>query len=409
MLNLIPQFNTILQNPNTIKIIENGTVSSNNHYIKKSMSQKWINAQKNVRIKRTAKALIDTNIYISHHRLVEETLKVIKKFLSRYNNKQYYLLTEKEGKSGFMMSLMWLYLTQKYNLKSPSKIINAHEYPDKSMICVNFNDMDYTGNQRDSQMGFYSDGFDKKVSTRYKITYVVIRVFNSERSVSVFFKTRKLYLTENKPIKYELLIGSIIPNVTTSIRKILKHPNASKKYYLSEKDYSKNRNILAKEIYHDMLRYWYGPQWSDGDAKPEKRFTSGPFTNIFFDHKVADPISSFSYVFMLGLVPTLANYIVVPDFIEDWGGECFLDNSCKYKIPECNEDIMPCVSKKSFKTNNIPRKDKFFDLINLCDKYHQKYIHIFIYKCKRSIRAFTNFIENDTDRCPRSWYKQKWY
>lgn len=408
MKNLIPIFNNILQSPNTVNIIENGVNSSNKHYIKKSMAQKWIKSQKNPRIKRTTKALIDTHIYISHHKLVEETLKVIKKFLDRYNNKNYYLLTEREGKSGFMMSLMWLHLTQKYNLKPPSKIISKNEYPNKSMICVNFNDMDYTGNQRDAQMGYYSTGFDK--SNKYEITYVVIRVFNSERSVSVFFKTRKRYLTVNKSIKYELLIGNIIPNVRTSISKILKQPTVSKQYYLSKEDYSKSRFDLSTEIYRDMLRYWYGPQWEDINEKPEKRFTNGPFTNVFFDHKVADPISSFSYVFMLGLVPTLANYIIPPNFIEDWGGECFLDNSCIYEqIIECNEDIMPCVSKKSFKTNNITRKDKFFDLINLCDKYHQKYIHIFIHECKRSIRAFTNFIENDTDRCPSSWYKQKWF
>ena len=64
MTNLLNNFSEILNNKKVVNIIENGVSTSNKHYINKRISEKWIEAQKNFRIRRTAKALIDTNLYI---------------------------------------------------------------------------------------------------------------------------------------------------------------------------------------------------------------------------------------------------------------------------------------------------------------------------------------------------------
>jgi len=196
---------------------------------------------------------------------------------------------------------------------------------------------------------------------------------------------------------------------------ILKRREVSKKYYLTLEDKRKEPKQLSKEIYYDMLRFWYGSTWEDlnnlKNNVSDRNFTYGPFTNVFFDHKVADPISSFSYVLMLGLVPTFRNYLISRELdIEDWGGECFLDNSCEFDIQQCDEDKMPCVNKKSFKNRSIKNKDKFFNLINLCESYHNKIKEMFVKECERNIRCFTISLEEIPDRCPKSWYKdKKWY
>ena len=127
--------------------------------------------------------------------MVKESLNVIKKFLDKFEGKEYCLLSEIKGKSGFMMCLMWLHLVTKHNLKKPKKIYYTDNYPDEDIICVNFNDMDYTGNQRDAQMRrFFSKVRVKSKPDLKKITYVVIRVFNSERSILVFNRTKKYFI-----------------------------------------------------------------------------------------------------------------------------------------------------------------------------------------------------------------------
>jgi len=392
--------NQYLENKNIRHLLMNGTKNSNQHTINQENASKWVRAQTSPNRKFAAESIINTVTYISYRHFIETTNIVIDKFIKTVGNSPFVIITETTKKSGFFCTLLFCYLLQKKKYStfenlldistSFNKLYKNHTTEVKYIL---INDMDYSGNQSINYYKSLIRSIPKK-PTPNPIQFINIRSFQST------FAFRRFQNFDGKNIiKITNIVGKLIPTLFEKLQEI--YPT----------DYLQR--------YKEISRYWclcpwpgYSqqtpkqtpkqPTWQDFFGKTEENpsnqypFNYGPDcpkTNVYFDHKIADPTSTLILPLVSGFVPIDDDYKVP----HSWCGENHLK-------PDCNEEIGPCI-KPTQNGNRAPHK-RFYALINKC-KYGE-HIQAFVKKYKYNIFDLTNeLMAYITDiRCPDSWYKK---
>jgi hypothetical protein len=162
----------ILANPRALKVLLEGGPNANKHQIDPQNAAKWVDAQLGNGVKLSCQSLLKTVTYINHETLIATTRQLVRKFSSRIGNKKYRLITERSTKSGFFMTLLFLYFLRETSVyKNLLSITNDIPYAkiDEDVPLVFVNDMDYTSNQALRSYSTIQQDYSKYCFTKHKL------------------------------------------------------------------------------------------------------------------------------------------------------------------------------------------------------------------------------------------------
>ena len=399
-----------LENPKIRHLLLHGAKNSNKHFINKENASKWIQAQTSPNRRLAAESIINTAIYISYNHFIETTKAVLAKFIKLIKNNRFVILSERTQKSGFFCTLLFCHLLQSNHPDTFQNLLainisfsTLYNKYGNTVHYLMINDMDYSGNQSINSLNTLIKAFTQRETTT-PLQLINIRCFQSTTAVKRFKRLN------NSKIDITNIVGQVIPTLLESLKKT--YPN----------DYIQR--------YKEISRYWCLCPWQprasrtpSKTSKTPKGTTTNtttvwntmqnlfskkettkktyPFnygadcaeSNVYFDHKIADPTSTLIVPLISGYVPTDSDYIVP----HSWCGKNHLHS-------DCDEALGPCI-KPTPLGNKVPPK-RFYALINKC-KYGE-HIQSFFKQHNYNIFDITNeFMADVTEvRCPDSWYKK---
>lgn len=343
-----------LENKEVYNIILNG-YDTDKYKLNIENVNKWVKYQKEINneLGEVAEAIIRTNKFIKYKEIVDNIEITMKYFFSN-NNNDYVILSEKNDKSGYVFTLLWILLCKKYNKKLPIKVYYIDDIIkwDDKLIYISINDMDYSGNS--TKETFLS--YDIKIPENIKL--VLIRAFITTYAIRHINKEEieidKHYSRNKYNNNITIIFGSLLYTYEEQLIKIY-------------------GNKKGKELFYFTRLFWGG--WDSF----ENNFMLG-ITNIVLEYKLADSPSTLLQIYTLGLVPT---------------EESYGNNDSK----ELYIDFKKIIFKNS--------KPMFFNLITGCDKNHKIIVDLFLNTWNGNIRDVVNNdkIDHIKPRCPYSWYK----
>lgn len=330
---------------------------SGTHSINQERAEMWVNSQVNQRRRDAAKDLIDNTYYVTFNEVFEYTRNVIDKIYRDIGGNDVYIYVGDKMKSHYFMAIIGIYFIKLLGHDYPRIIYNldsVEEVGNKSIIILD--DMAYTGIQ-------LSQIYDKL--TKGNVTNIYVGLIG---------------ITQGAWEKFE---------------------KSGMRIY-AEKMYPNLKDVIGKYRFLDVS-YYFSP-YTEGDTS----------ISIYFDHKIADPLSTFTKTLMYG--PIL---------------ECNLDYSGEYHLiingvvdskiiesdkpyEEWNDEdyIIRDQSEANFYEEFNVYEDYLQQLIDddrVCDK-NQNIINFipFINGCNdiSNVTKWDELLLMDVNyRCPSSWYK----
>jgi hypothetical protein len=355
----------ILANPRALKVLLEGGPNANKHQIDPQNAAKWVNAQLGTGVKLSCQSLIKTVTYINHEKLIATTRQLVLKFSSRIGNKKYRLITERSTKSGFFMTLLFLYFLRETSVyKNLLSITNDIPYAniDEDVPLVFVNDMDYTANQAlrsysTIQQDYSNYCFTKhKLPTEYKtlrlavtrrlkpdiiikhisalpvsktkkafikkqiIIIIKSRSGHMEKDVTQFlhdtvFDTPRLNIMNVRCYQSKFAVGAV--NKYSTYRNVKRNSNGG---VMKTRDFLRfmkfsNLSVTVLPTVTEQLKTAYPKSWKQRskliarywcpfDDVAVQTYDLCSETNVYFDHKIADSSSTYMIPLVTGLVLT---------------------------------------------------------------------------------------------------------
>ena len=349
----------LLNNTKLKKLLLEGIEQSNKFDLNLELSSYYIENQHTERKKRAAEALIKTNEYIRHDRLIRNFGILIEHFFIRLNGEPYIIDTEIKQKSGYFCTMIFLFIVKDFidNWDTITKGSCRYYLPLDIIIKMNkkdilttkhyimqVNDMDYSSNQLSKMV---PKGADK---------YIILRCMTNSYALQ---QKHVVKLLE----KNNYIYGEQLPTFREKLEQV---------YTEGHLQYS---TIDEIDIVHDDVISFFA---NCGDK-------SGGITNVYLDHKVSDWTSTISMALTLGVIPNNSAY-------KDYESSCVHTGKQElYYMEDIEEN----------ETINNPIQ-YIVPLINYCNydmilnKYKGNYTEL---------REEMEDSKNHHLRCPYSWYK----
>ena len=370
--------------------------------------ERWVAAQASDRRRRAAAALRDNLIYISHGELIEYCRIIIEKMYHEPTpvpaDKKLIWYVGGPTKSSYFISLICYHFAKAAGYRLPDSIVESITYSgENDFVLFMFDDMSYSGSQLS---GFLKAFYAGAVHSDPAFEDQSIIKLDKEDNLPIIDKIVHLDL--------RLGICCITEYALDYLSRFTFRFSDVRAYKLSTASSVKNpytihtsrvapslNKLLGDQLYTDCLIYF----------NPFGEYTP---CICYFDHKIADPTSTFTNVLLFGIVPP---------------------SELNYKFIYGHE-IRKLSKFRPFYTQNEEKIDReipatqFIPFVSGCPPYdlaalaRLPYEHVMIYKDSDghdadderewaseyefySINSATIPPEKNsvTRRCPKSWYK----
>lgn len=448
-----------LKNDNLRNLLLYGIAESNSFTVNKEAATAYIEQQYTPRKRSAAEALIKTHKYITYKEFIKVFHKLVENMFIKLNkkrNKEYIILTENKGKSGFFCTMIFLFIVKNKIQQGdtryyyPNDIIQDtiptdkyKDYMDSLFNCafanyiiqhpdiniIDINDADYSSNQTVnilSRIGLFFTSIQTDILYNTRASNIhhddISFIYNNILTIKKSFKNR--YILRCFTNSYAI---SQIKNIHSS-----KHKNPFyKKYdglvnvlddinYVYGKKLETLKEIIYRmyqspyKIYRDLILFFGGCS----ESAPS-------LMNVYFDHKIADWASTVSMSLTIGLIPNNEDYYsknikgITDDYctqIENIENKKYTNDSLlsnringKDSEPSNLKELRNDFSSHESKVENDSHKSYILPLINNCkydiidrtldnvssDNYNSK-----IFNLKQQLD------DNQLLRCPYAWYKK---
>lgn len=275
------------------------------HTIDHAAITRWIDSQASERRRIAAAALRDNIIYISHAEVIEYCFELMRRMYTDAERPIQDSIPLKwyvgpEDKSSYFISLLCYDIAKKQGFRLPDEIlVNTFDYKD----CIGstlfyLDDMSYSGSQIYKLLKNIYVAHLKAFTKLEKGQKIILKKLNISTIPQLDIRvgitcitTKASNLLKSFNFRYNYLRLPVIQNNGDAIP-----VNPYPIYFVRE--IPDLKHILGDQLYTDCIIF-FNP------------FSIAPCI-CYFDHKLADPLSTFTYVLQFGVVPpSLINY----DFI----------------------------------------------------------------------------------------------
>ena len=399
-------------------ILEQKRRLSGKKHIDIDLSSKWINSQKTKLKKDVAKFLIDNTTYVSFEIYFEAIGTLVEKNYKNItlNAEKIVLFSGKPNKSQYMTSVIALYFIKKFGFREPDIYVSSIDGTQTEYPILIFDDMSYTG----SQMGelfqkIYGKVYQKQFQptlemSAKKLPKIKLLLYgvNSEslsrlQFFDIIFKINSVKVI-NK-IEYEV-----------PINELLTAQSPFEIFYFKKFD-------TLREVNRDMCNltnYFFAPF-----------LFGGPYLSVYFDHKIADDVSTYMKVLQYGpIIPQSYSINTYRQLEENYKSQNNIEDF-RLKL-EKNElvSILPDLVNKYGENDPIDETDKkisFQPFLYDCEYDNHFYDYIgtasyedFIYpevikgrnedvvesQDNKSRDELWKFLHDDKNKCLKSFYKK---
>jgi hypothetical protein len=379
-----------------------------------TLASVWIDSQKTQLKRNVARFFIKNTTYVTFDEYFEAIGILIFNNYERITEKAENIIvcSGKSNKSQYMTSVIALHFIKKFGFREPDIYVSSITLCNVKDPILIFDDMSYTG----SQMG---DIFKKLYTKKFQYQFQPTQ----EESIEELPKIKLLLYGVNKNSLTRLTSFDVTfqVNVTGMLNK-KKFNTIQKKSLTTESPFEVISFKVFKtlrEVDNDMcnlVNYFFAP------------FLLGaPYLSVYFDHKIADDVSTFMKVLQYGpIIPESysinkydelqKNFQAKDDgFVLDLEGE---------KSDEVDTTLSNLVLKygEQDPINNTDQKITFKPFLNGCkydDNFHNFFEKVlyeeFLYPESEKGRyavvdlqrdRIFNFVHDDKNKCLKSFYKQ---
>jgi hypothetical protein len=231
---------------NIAKIIQVRDLTTGTHPIDSEKAKVWISSQLNQTRRMAAANLIANTMYITFNDMFAHVKGIIQKIYSELKNPEnLYLYVGKPSRSNYFIAVIAIYFIRLLGLPDPKILHNLEDELVNQTVLI-IDDMAYTG----IQLGRM---YEKLNVERNGIKLFVGLVAISEQAVEVLEKLPLILVT-----------NIVVPNL---------------------------KRVLGKRAFLE-LSYYFSPQ-TEGHTQ----------VSVYFDHKIADELSTFTKTLMFGPIP----------------------------------------------------------------------------------------------------------
>lgn len=215
--------------------------------------------------------IINKTLYIKYNDFSEELLKSLEKFIININQKDFYIMLSsgKIGSENWIIALLWDKL-RKLNVKgfiNENSVISIENIIDILII----DDAIYSGNNMLSKIDYLSYNLSKSLNKTQRMIGENLKFHIVVPYISVLGEKSIINFCKELNITYEIYTTNHIPTLDTIID--------INKFY---PDKTKN---IDEFLYEKLM------------------FELITIPAIYFDHKVAGPMSTFSTIYIDGILP----------------------------------------------------------------------------------------------------------
>jgi hypothetical protein len=338
-----------------------------NYPIDDDKIKKWINLQCSRKAKDLAELIYRCTRYVSFKEFIDKLYKSFDLFLDKHKDKNYIIiLTNEKTKSNYWVALLILLYIAKENKKRPINVLKYasdalfiyNKEESEKFIYVFFDDASYSGNQICQNFDFYTKrGINDYIfneSTFNESDKVVHKNFNIKKNlyaVVPFISTNAEAKIKKESRENYIIYVDKFKNIDCKDKKIFNIDG-------EQIDITKDEDLLKLEkLYNENIKYEYS-----------LRLTNNCF--IYFDHKLADYMSSLPEIYGTGLIKKFEG--IFDDFKKNITDEVY-DLNCKNTIHKCSQKsieyfpfIKNCDKCTTFKNIDNDEQD------NLCIKAFYK-------------------------------------
>lgn len=357
------------------------TLPSGTHSVNAEKLEQWINAQASDRRRAAAGALAKNIKYITHKDVIASCATLITKM---YNDVEKPILESKpfawyvggKDKSSYFIALLCYKYVKDQGLRLPDIVLTTNFTYDsyKEYTIFYFDDMSYSGSQLYGLLNKIHTETMKQQAKNPSIIPIDIRV-------------GLCYISEKASI--------LLKQLTVSVpRRKIENPF---KIYYTEKIPSLE-SVLGKQLYTDCIIY-FNP-YSDSDCI------------CYFDHKIADQLSTFLNVLRFGPVPpNTIDYSFIfeheqrkpkTSFYTQENEQIDKDIQQTIYIPFIN-NCAPIPEDKYLELQSIPYHIFMLTASGMVENDGRNLEYSFYDIHELPIYKYKNSVE---ERCPQSWYKK---
>lgn len=349
---------------------------SGSHPVDPIKSKEWIDSQLTSHRRFIAQKFIDNIHYITLDQTFEYMRLAVIKLYSKFPDGKFNVFTGNRDTSNYFMSLVALYHIISLNYPEPEEYIMdwGHSiFIDPDVPLVIFDDCIYSGGQS------YIIMENITMFANIKSFYICSAVITNVAIRKYSFEDPNYISGFSKPTDYSIDItyGHIVPDLW---------------------------DVVGPEIYFDM-RYYFS------------FFTNGsrPPSIIYFDHKIADSVSTFKLVLQVGpIIPPIIDY---PHSLVGYSDDNLRDVLYEWINPtkDVIENSRKRIQYMEKEPINKPFTRKFIPFITGCeiipDLDHVPYriLQIGIHTNKepyyRDYKKYIDKLYDKRSRCPKSTYK----
>ena len=364
------------------------------HAIDQSAALDWVNAQLTPVRKHLAKVLIDNTRYIPHDELIETLYSCLEKLESQLNEREYVLIlpANVKTKSNYWISLILIHLinTRKPHLKPKDMGSRAYLFNKYglNMIYVDADDMGYTGNQTENNLSVMVKKIMLKVMRRFMGVSLELcanadselfnLLTNTELHAKINWKKGILSESISEPNIIRILdnFRYIVLRVfiTNTAKRLISRPNGlfkSRITLIIGEEIRDLKDIVGIVPYNNIISLFN----CDDPVPP---------VSVYFDHKIADSVSTLLLPLNTGIIPHKGFY----DYYSDRGEQC----------RESLSDNLPTTTTLDAEHQANEEGTNSIQLINNCEPFD--------FKNSTMEDILDRLDESQNDRCPSAFYKK---
>ena len=338
-------------------LLEKKKTLSGTKRIDETQAKTWVQLQKTPLKKKVAQFFIDNTIYVSFSEFFDgigELIKTNYETITNDGNRIVVVVGDKD-KSQYLVAVIALYFIRKFNFREPDDFIDAlrkGSYVDTEDHIIMFDDMSYSGSQMSNLLqtiyrSLYPFVVDDEAAAAKRLPKIKLLLYGVNPN-----SLARLNTVNVVKMKDELKSMGKGKTILIPTRRPAEIVSPFKTYY--HKMFKTFREIDA-EMCH-LTNYFYAP------------FLQGhPYLSIYFDHKVADDVSTYMKVLTYGpIIP--GSYSILSHqtnrdlFSEDFPDErlpsFIFDNTLTKKEIE---NILPELALKYGHLDPLDATDKITD------------------------------------------------
>jgi hypothetical protein len=255
--------------------------------ISSDLAEEWINSQKTELKKNVAKFFIHNTVYVSF----DDYFNGIKSLVAtKYREitdgaNQIILCSGLRTKSQYMTAVIALYFIKQFGFREPDVYITTLPKKNVQDPILVFDDMSYSGSQMGSMFEkMFTDRFRNKDEPTFEMTQNEL-----PRIHLLLYGVNNMSLHKLENVSCTVKVLKEV-NVSGVLQKILKQEYLD--FESPFKTYYFKKFITFREIDADMcnlVNYFFSPY-----------LLGNPYLSLYFDHKIADDVSTYMKVLQFG-------------------------------------------------------------------------------------------------------------